>query len=63
MISNAPENQDLRYIRLNMAELNQLNVKDILAQNFESKTKGKHDDKKLASLIMGAYSSKWRSDS
>ena len=63
VISNAPENQDLRYIRLNMAELNQLNVKDILAQNFESKTKGKHDDKKLASLIMGAYSSKWRSDS
>ena len=63
VISNAPENQDLRYIRLNMAELNQLNVKDILAQNFESQTKGKHDDKKLASLIMGAYNSKWRSDS
>ena len=63
IISNSPSKQDSRYIRLNMSELYQLDLKEILAEDFESIDSGKHDNLKISSLIMGANSSKWRSDS
>ena len=46
-----------------MSELYQLDLKEILAEDFESIDSGKHDNLKISSLIMGANSSKWRSDS
>ena len=63
IISKSPSKQDSRYIRLNMSELYQLDLKEILAEDFESNDSGKHDNLKISSLIMGANSSKWRSDS
>ena len=46
-----------------MSDLYLLYLKVIIAEDFESFDSGKHDNLKISSLIMGANSSKWRSDS
>ena len=61
MILNEPESQDPRYIRPNRTELDQLNIKNILIQNIESKDKeGSHDSEVVSNLIFNSFRTRWK---
>ena len=61
LIVNKPDNEDNKYLRINLSSLEQLKLKKYIFEKVESEfSKGKHDSYKLASLILNSFYTKWK---